>query len=73
MATKTYRVRNFLPLHREVWTKKASGTQKSIKTYQTGEQIDLEEAEFQKYEHLLETEEQFKSREKASGTTKKAG
>ena len=66
--TKKYRVRNIVPLQREVWTRTANGHQKSIKTYQPEEQIELEDEEYSKYEHLLETEEQYQERNKQSSS-----
>ena len=55
---KTYYVRNF-PLHKEIIV---SG-RKSRQTYRPGDAVELTEVEFLRYQHLIETEEQIKSRE----------
>ena len=54
---KTYYVRNF-PLHKEIITQ----GRKSRQTYRPFDAIELTETEAKRYQHLIETEEQFSSR-----------
>ena len=63
MATKYY-VRNF-PLHKEIMGRNGK---KSRQIYQQGDPVELNESEFPKYQHLVETEEQLNSRQKESKT-----
>ena len=62
-----YIVRNYA-LHKVVVNSKGG---KSTQIYQQGESVELTDAEYQQYKHLVETEEQFNSRQKESKTTKK--
>lgn len=67
MSNKYY-VRDF-PLHKEII---GAGGRKSRQVYQPGDAVELTEAEAIKYQHLIETEEQYQSRvnPKKAGTTK---
>lgn len=60
MMTKYY-VRT-LPLHLE----KVVNGKKSRQVFQYGESVELTDEEFIKYKHLVETEAQYKSRQKTS-------
>ena len=62
-----YIVRNYA-LHKVVVNSKGV---KSTQVYQQGESVELTDAEYQQYKHLVETEEQFNSRQKENKTTKK--
>ena len=62
-----YIVRNYA-LHKVVVNSKGV---KSTQIYQQGDPVELTDAEYQQYKHLVETEEQFNSRQKESKTTKK--
>ena len=55
---KTYYVRNY-PLHKEIVVK----GRKSRQTYRPGDAVELTPEEAKRYQHLIETEEQVKSRE----------
>ena len=58
-TTKTYYVRDF-PLHKEIFDRRG---RKTRQTFRPSETVDLTEAEFLRYQHLVETEEQAKSRQ----------
>lgn len=60
-----YYVRN-LPLHLE----KIVNGKKSRQVFQYGESVDLSEEDAIKYKHLIETEEQYKSRQKTTSSKK---
>lgn len=62
MSNKYY-VRDF-PLHKEIV---GAGGRKSRQIYQPGDAVELTEAEAVKYQHLIETEAQVKSRETKKG------
>ena len=55
---KTYYVRDF-PLHKEIIT----NGRKSRQTFGSGDSVELTDAEAIRYKHLIETEEQVKSRQ----------
>ncbi|NJK56915.1 MAG: hypothetical protein HC939_13355 [Pleurocapsa sp. SU_5_0] len=65
--SKVYYVRT-LPLHKEIIDQ--DGT-KSLQAYKPGSKIELSEEEALKYQHLIETEQQFNCRQ--SNTTIKKG
>ena len=58
-TTKTYYVRDF-PLHKDVFDLRG---RKTRQTFRPTEKVDLTEVEFLRYQHLIETEEQVKSRQ----------
>ncbi len=59
-----YFVRPRFNLHREVETMVKGKKTKATKLYQEGEKVEnLSEVEIKRYQHLLETEAQVKSRE----------
>ena len=64
--TKVYYVRS-LTLQREIID--PDDGSKSLQGYKPGSKVELTEAEAIKYQHLVETEEQYKSRQPK--TTKK--
>ncbi|MDJ0591127.1 MAG: hypothetical protein QNJ72_14215 [Pleurocapsa sp. MO_226.B13] len=66
MSNKYY-VRDF-PLHKEIV---GAGGRKSRQVYQPGDAVELTEAEAFRYQHLIETEEQYKSRVNPKAKTTK--
>ncbi|MEM8828770.1 MAG: hypothetical protein AAGE96_05365 [Cyanobacteria bacterium P01_G01_bin.19] len=66
--TQTYRVRT-LPLQREVID--PDDGSKTVQGYKPGSKVELTEAEAKKYQHLIETEESWQSRQPRKTTTKK--
>ena len=65
------RIRNF-PYHRKVTTKTTNGQKTTTQTYVQSNDLKVSQAEFDAYEHLLETEEQYQARQSKT-TTKKSG
>lgn len=59
-----YHVRT-LPLHLE----KIVNGKKTRQVFQFGEVVELSDEEFTRYKHLVETEEQYKSRQTTSKKT----
>lgn len=59
-----YYVRNF-PLHLE----KSINNKKTTQVFEPGELIEITDEEAAKYKHLIETEAQYKSRQKEKKAT----
>ena len=67
-----YYVRPVFQLHREVEKMVKGQKTKTTKLYQEGEKVEnLTEEEIKKYQHLIESEEQVQSRQKAEGRSRK--
>lgn len=66
------RVRNF-PYHRKKIVNTTNGQKTTNQTFMPGEDIEVTEVEFNKASHLLETEEEYQSRQPKTSKAKTTG